>query len=110
MISAHANLSRITTVPLNDPENWLYSQDVIAFAIEKKFYSTGSQKPFSYRDAYHPGVSPSQQRKPVLAVSGASTAGPRHPKTSPTPSFEGKKVPRTTRSSSSPTRRLVYPM
>ena len=62
MITAHANLSRITTFPLDDPENWLYSPDVISFAIEKKFYSTDSQKPFSYRDAYHPGIGPSQQR------------------------------------------------
>ena len=62
MITAHANLSRITTFPLDDPENWLYSPDVISFAIEKKFYSTGSSKPFSYRDAYHPGIGPSQQR------------------------------------------------
>ncbi len=62
MITAHANLSRITTFPLDDPENWLYSQDVISFAIEKKFYSTDSQKPFSYRDAYHPGIGASQKR------------------------------------------------
>ena len=62
MITAHANLSRITTFPLNDPENWLYSPDVISFAIEKKFYSTDSQKPFSYRDAYHPGIGASQKR------------------------------------------------
>jgi dipeptidase len=62
MITAHANLSRITTFPLDDPENWLYSDDVISFAIDKRFYSTGSGKPFSYRDAYHPGIGPSQQR------------------------------------------------
>lgn len=62
MITAHANLSRITTFPLDDPENWLYSPDVISFAIEKKFYSTDSQKPFSYRDAYHPNIGPSQKR------------------------------------------------
>ena len=62
MITAHANLSRITTFPLNDPENWLYSPDLISFAIEKKFYSTDSQKPFSYRDAYHPNIGASQKR------------------------------------------------
>jgi dipeptidase len=62
MITAHANLSRITTFPLNDPENWIYSPDVISFAIEKKFYSTDSQKAFSYRDAYHPGIGASQKR------------------------------------------------
>ncbi len=62
MLTAHANLSRITTFPLDDPENWLHSPDVISFAIEKKFYSTDSQKPFSYRDAYHPNISASQKR------------------------------------------------
>ena len=62
MITAHANLSRITTFPLDDPANWLYSEDVISFAVEKKFYSTDSHKPFSYRDAYHPGIGASQKR------------------------------------------------
>jgi dipeptidase len=62
MITAHANLSRITTFPLDDPENWQYAPDVIEFAIEKKFYSTDSSKPFSYRDAYHPNIGPAQQR------------------------------------------------
>ncbi|MHB1556608.1 MAG: C69 family dipeptidase, partial [Isosphaeraceae bacterium] len=62
MITAHANLSRITSFPLDDPENWLYSPDLISFAIEKKFYSTDSQKPFSYRDAYHPNLAASQKR------------------------------------------------
>ncbi len=62
MITAHANMSRITTFPLDDPHNWLYSEDVITFAIDKKFYATDSQKPFSYRDAYHPGINQSQQR------------------------------------------------
>ena len=62
MITAHANMSRITSFPLDDPENWLYSPDVISFAIEKKYYSTDSGKPFSFRDAYHPGIGPSQQR------------------------------------------------
>ena len=62
MITAHANLSRITTFPLNDPDNWLYSSDVITFAAQKGFYASDSHKPFSYRDAYHPGISPSQKR------------------------------------------------
>jgi dipeptidase len=61
-ITAHANLSRITTFPLDDPENWLYSPDVVQFAIEKGYYSTGSGKPFSYRDAYHPNIGASQKR------------------------------------------------
>ncbi|WP_165229629.1 dipeptidase [Aquisphaera insulae] len=61
-ITSHANMSRITTFPLNDPDNWLYAPDVISFAVEKGYYRTDSGKPFSYRDAYHPDQSPSQKR------------------------------------------------
>ncbi len=43
-ITAHANLSRITTFPLDDPENWLYSHDVIRFAVEQGYYKTESGK------------------------------------------------------------------
>lgn len=53
MISAHANHARITTFPLNDPQNCLYSKDVIEFAREKGFFS-GSDAEFSYSDAYCP--------------------------------------------------------
>lgn len=56
-ITAHANSSRITTFPLDDPANWLYSKDVISFAIEKGYYQESAGKPFSYRDAYHPDMS-----------------------------------------------------
>ena len=62
MITSHANMSRITTFPLNEPENWRYSPDVISFAIEKGFYKTDSGKPFSFRDAYHPRQGPDQKR------------------------------------------------
>jgi dipeptidase len=62
MITAHANMSRITTFPLNDPANWLYSPDLIDFAIEKKYYATSTEKPFSFRDAYHPDQGASQKR------------------------------------------------
>jgi dipeptidase len=61
-ITAHANLSRITTFPLDDPENWLYSPDVVKFAVEQGFYKSDSGKPFSYRDAYHPNIGASQKR------------------------------------------------
>ncbi len=36
-ISGHANQSRITTFPLNDPENCIYAPDVISFAREKGY-------------------------------------------------------------------------
>ncbi|MBC8359383.1 MAG: C69 family dipeptidase [Candidatus Aminicenantes bacterium] len=53
-ISAHANMSRIGEFPLNDPENCLYSKDVISFAEKKGYYDKKSRKSFSFRYAYHP--------------------------------------------------------
>ncbi len=61
-ITAHANMSRITTFPLDDPENWLYAPDVISFAVEKGYYDPSLGRPFSYRDAYHPDHGPSARR------------------------------------------------
>jgi len=52
-ISGHANHARITTFPLNDPENCLYSPDVITFAREKGLFS-GEDKDFSFSDIYAP--------------------------------------------------------
>ncbi len=52
-ICAHANQARITTFPLNDPKNCLYSPDVIEFAIEKGYYDP-SQGEFSFQSAYCP--------------------------------------------------------
>ncbi|MDG3004920.1 dipeptidase [Paludisphaera mucosa] len=61
-ITAHANMSRITTFPLDDPENWRYSADVVQFATDRGYYKTDSGRPFSYRDAYHPDTSASARR------------------------------------------------
>lgn len=52
-ISSHANQARITTFPLNDPENCIYSKDVITFAREKGLYK-GEDKDFSFSDTYAP--------------------------------------------------------
>jgi dipeptidase len=54
MIAAHANMSRITEFPLDDPDNVLYSKNVISFAIEKGYYNPKSGKPFSFSEAYNP--------------------------------------------------------
>ena len=51
-ISGHANQSRITRFPLDDPET-LYAPDVISFAREKGYFS-GEDAEFSYREAYCP--------------------------------------------------------
>lgn len=52
-IAAHANQSRIHQFPLDDPENCIYSPDVISFAREKGYFS-GMNKDFSFADAYNP--------------------------------------------------------
>ncbi|MEW6652232.1 MAG: C69 family dipeptidase, partial [Bacteroidota bacterium] len=52
-ISAHANASRITTFPLNDPQNVLYSKDIIEFARSKGYFS-GKDAEFSFSDAFSP--------------------------------------------------------
>ena len=52
-ICAHANQARISTFPLNDPENCMYAPDVISFAREKGYFN-GEDKDFSFCDAYAP--------------------------------------------------------
>ncbi len=52
-VSAHANQARITTFPMNDPENCLYAPDVISFAREQGYFS-GKDEEFSFSDAYAP--------------------------------------------------------
>ncbi|MBK7630916.1 MAG: C69 family dipeptidase [Ignavibacteriales bacterium] len=52
-ISGHANQSRITTFPLNDPENCLYAPDVISFAKDNGYF-LGKDSEFNFSDAYAP--------------------------------------------------------
>jgi dipeptidase len=52
-ICAHANQARITTFPLDDPENCVYAEDVIDFAREKGWFK-GKDKDFSFSDTYAP--------------------------------------------------------
>ncbi len=52
-ISGHANQARITRFPLNDPNNCLYSADVISFAREKGWFE-GKNTDFSFSDTYAP--------------------------------------------------------
>ena len=44
-ISGHANQARITTFPLNNPQECIYSKDVISFAREKGWFD-GKNKAF----------------------------------------------------------------
>ncbi|MDR0685979.1 MAG: C69 family dipeptidase [Dysgonamonadaceae bacterium] len=52
-ISAHANQARIHLFPLHDPENCVYSEDVISFAREKGYFE-GRDEDFSFAGAYNP--------------------------------------------------------
>ena len=58
-ISCTANRSRVSTFPLDDPKNCMYSENVISFAVEKGYYDPDSGEPFSFCDAYCP---PTPQR------------------------------------------------
>lgn len=53
-ISAHANMARIGEFPLNDPENCLYSKNVISFAVEKGYYNPALGVPFRFNEVYNP--------------------------------------------------------
>lgn len=52
-VSGHANQARITTFPLDDPDNCLYAEDVITFARQMGYFE-GEDKDFSFCDAYAP--------------------------------------------------------
>jgi len=54
-ISGHANYSRITTFPLNDQENCIYSKDIIKFAKENGYYN-GPDEQFSFSEAFDPAT------------------------------------------------------
>jgi len=54
-VTAHANQSRIHRFPLHDPDNCMYSPDVISFAREKGWFS-GPDDQFSFADAYNPAT------------------------------------------------------
>lgn len=55
-VCAHANMARIGEFPLDDPDNCLYSENVIEFAIEKGYYDPGRGEPFNFQKAYCPAT------------------------------------------------------
>jgi len=60
-ISCHANKARIGSFPLDEPDNCLYSDNVISFAVEKGYYDPDSGEPFLFNEAYCPST-PKNQR------------------------------------------------
>lgn len=53
-VCAHANKARIGEFPMDDPENCIYSKNVISFAIEKGYYDPVSGEPFRFNEVYDP--------------------------------------------------------
>ncbi len=51
-ISAYANGIRIREFPLDDPENCLYSPDIIDFAVQHGYWKKDSSRPFSFAEAF----------------------------------------------------------
>jgi dipeptidase len=58
MIAGHSNQARITVFPRDDPENCLYSHDVLDLAKENGIYESAPDDPhdlkFSFSDVYDP--------------------------------------------------------
>jgi len=54
-VTAHANQARITTFPRDDPDNCVFSEDVVSFAVAHGFYpKTARPEDFSFSDVYNP--------------------------------------------------------
>ncbi len=53
-VSVHANQARIREIDFHDSENFMFSPDVVDFAVRKGYYNPSSGKPFSFADAYDP--------------------------------------------------------
>ena len=52
-IAAHANQARIRKVNWNDPDNWMWAEDIVDFAREKGWFE-GPDTEFSFVDVYNP--------------------------------------------------------
>ncbi len=55
-ISCHANKARIGAFPMDDPDNCLYSENVISFAVEKGYYDPETDGTFRFCEAYCPAT------------------------------------------------------
>jgi dipeptidase len=53
-ITTHANHARIGEFPMDDPENCIYSKNVISFAIEEGLFNPEKDGIFRFNDVYDP--------------------------------------------------------
>ncbi len=54
MITAHANHARIGAFPLDDPENCLYSENIMKIAVEMGYFDPKKDSVFRFNDVYDP--------------------------------------------------------
>lgn len=66
-VCAHANASVIGEFPMDDPENCLYSENVVSAAVEKGWYDPATEEPFRFNDVYCP-LTPQQARYTATRV------------------------------------------
>ncbi len=57
-ITAHANHARIGEFPMDDPENCLYSENIISLAIANGYFNPNEDIPFRFNDVYDPPSTP----------------------------------------------------
>ena len=55
-VSCTANTARIGEIVCNDPDNFLYSENVESYAVQHGWYDPKSGQPFRFRDAYCPAT------------------------------------------------------
>jgi dipeptidase len=54
-IAAHANQARIRKIDWNDTENWMWSDDLVSFAVQMGWFGANQpREEFSFVDAYNP--------------------------------------------------------
>lgn len=53
-VCCHSNKARIGEFPLDDPENCLYSENVISVAVEKGLFDPDAGESFNFHKAYDP--------------------------------------------------------
>jgi dipeptidase len=54
-VSVCPNESRIGEIDINDEDNFMFSENVVSFAIDMGLYDPDSGEPFSWKHAYSPG-------------------------------------------------------
>ena len=60
-VACHANKARIGEFPLDDPENCVYSDNAVTFAVERGYYDPQSGAPFRFCEVYCPATPKSRR-------------------------------------------------